>query len=88
MIVKAFTRGRTGWKQYITKRFKETEAAMRWFVLSLCLYEAAALITNQRWFPTVTTIVHDHRDNAAVVVAVGAFTAWVYYHLLLEGRVP
>ena len=61
---------------------------MRVFVLLLCLYEAAALITNQRWFPTVTTFVHDHRGNSITVVLVGAFTAWIYYHLLLEGRAP
>lgn len=58
---------------------------MKTFLMLLCSYELGALLFG--WWPTVTSLVHQHRaTNPAVVVAVCAFNGWVYYHLLVEGR--
>ena len=58
---------------------------MKHFLIGLCAYELGALAFG--FWPTVTSLVHEHRaSNPAVVIAVCAFNGWLYWHLLVEGK--
>lgn len=58
--------------------------AFRTFLSLILLYEVAALWTP---LPTYTELAHEYRDKGPwVAMIVGAFSAWLYFHLLLEGK--
>ena len=59
---------------------------MKLVIFSICLWEVVALATSGKYIPTITKVVHIHRDNWWVVLIVLLCLGWVIFHLLLEGR--
>jgi hypothetical protein len=50
------------------------------------VYETIA-IEGHKW-PTITALIHQHRTNGWIVIAVLAIHGWLYFHLLVEVQAP
>lgn len=63
---------------------------MGYILWLICGWEFFALTLNRlgiHWLPTITDVVTPLRDAGPLVpMIVGAFTAWLWFHLLVEGR--
>lgn len=64
---------------------------MAYFLWVICTWESVAIATNKAnvdWAPPTLTrmlwTLRDHGPWASMIV--GAFSAWMYWHLLIEGR--
>jgi hypothetical protein len=62
-----------------------------YFLFLICTWEAVALAAQRLGFdwapPTITNAMWELRDHGPwAAMIVGAFSAWLYWHLLIEGR--